>query len=88
MRLIAFCFAIALALLPVTASASTSCSVTFSEKDLSIFEYVHGDDTFDCVGLSSTLLRLSPVGFPSLPAKRMCFLIPQDRTCTSVNVSE
>jgi len=61
--------------------------MTFSEKDLSLSEFVYDDDTFHLVGLSGTFPLLDPDGFPSLPARRVYVLIPQDRTCTAVNVT-
>jgi hypothetical protein len=86
-KLTVFCFAVVLALLPATAMAMPSCSFAFSENDLSFSEYVHDDDTFDVVGLSGTFPLLDPAGFPSLPAKRLYVLIPQDRRCTSVSIT-
>jgi hypothetical protein len=50
MRLTVLCTAVVLALLPTTALTSPSCSVTFSQTDLSFSTYVHDDDTFDVVG--------------------------------------
>ncbi len=88
MKLTVFCAAVALAVLPTTAQATLSYSVTFSEKDLSFSEYVHADDTFDVVGLNGANALLGQVGLPSLPAKRVYILIPQDRRCTAVNVTE
>lgn len=64
-----------------------SHSASFSEENLTFSEYVHDDDTFDVVGLSGTFPLLDPAGFPSLPAKRLYVLIPQDRTCASVNIT-
>jgi hypothetical protein len=87
MRLSVFCFVAALAVLPATALAMPSCSVTFSENDLSLTKGAHDDDTFDVVGLRGTYPLLEPTGFPSLPSKRLYILIPQDRRCTSVNVT-
>jgi hypothetical protein len=80
-------FIAVLAMLPAAALAMPSCSVTFSETDLSLSKYTHGSDTFDVVGLKGSYPLLEPAGFPSLPVKRLYFLIPQDRTVTSVNVT-
>jgi hypothetical protein len=87
MKLTAFCLFAAMAVLPMLASGMPSCSVTFSENDLCFSEYVHGSDTFDVVGLRGTGPLTVPTGFPSLPVKRLYLLIPQDRACTSVNVT-
>jgi hypothetical protein len=87
-RLVAFCVAIAAMLLPVVVVAMPSCSVTFSEEDLGFSEYVHDDDTFDGVGLSGTSPLLGPAGFPSLPTKRFYVLMPQDRRCVSLNITD
>ena len=86
MRLTVFWLA-ALALLPATALAMPSCSVTFSGNDLSFSEFVHDNDTFDVAGLSGASPLLDPAGFPSLPAKRFYVLIPQDRRCASLNIT-
>jgi hypothetical protein len=87
MRFTVVCFAVVLALVPAAALAMPSCSVTFSEEDLGFSEYVHDDDTFNGVGLSGTFPLLSPAGFASLPSKRLYFLIPQDRRCVSLNIT-
>ncbi len=87
MRLTVLCVSVVLALVPAVAQATPSCSVTFSENDLSFRKYAHNDDTFDVVGLKGAGQLLEPPGFPSLPVARLYILIPQDRRCTSVNIT-
>ena len=87
MRPTVFCLAATLALLPAMALAAPSCSATFSQNDLSFSTYIHNGDTFDGVGLRGTYPQLEPPGFPSLPARRLYILIPQDRRCASVTVT-
>ncbi len=82
-----FCLSIVLAMLPAMALAMPSCSVTFSENDMSFSKYVHSDDTFDVVHLSRANPLIDPLGFPSLPFIRVYMLIPQDRRCVSVNIT-
>ena len=81
-----FCVAV-LAMLPAVALAMPSCTATFSQSDLSFSKYTHGNDSFDVVRLKGTSALLEPTGFPSLPVERVYILIPQDRTCSSINVT-
>jgi parallel beta-helix repeat protein len=87
MKLAVVCLSVTMAMLPMLASAMPSCSMTFSENDLSFSTYVHEDDTFDVVGLHGTDPLTGPTGYPILPVERVYILIPQDRTCSSVNVT-
>ena len=72
MKLTVLCLAAALTLLPVAALAMPSCSVTFSQDDLSFSKSVHDDDTFDVVGLKGAGQLLEPPTIVRRDARLRC----------------
>jgi hypothetical protein len=69
------------------AEAAPTAVVTFSRDGLSFEQYVHGEDTFQIPHVAGASLGTDSVGAPYMPFKTVLLLIPQDRTCTGVNVT-
>ena len=67
--------------------AAPVATVKFSMEELTFGQYVHGKDTFQIPHVAGTSFGTDSVGAPSLPFKTVTLLIPQDRTCASVNVT-
>jgi hypothetical protein len=70
-----------------TAVAAPTAVVTFSQDSLSFERYVHGVDTFQIPQVVGASLRTDSIGAPYMPFKTVLVLIPQDRTCTEVNIT-
>ena len=67
--------------------AAPVATVTFSMDDLAFEQRIHGNDTFQIPHVAGASLGTDSVGAPNLPFKTIALLIPQDRTCTGVNVT-
>jgi hypothetical protein len=75
--------------LAVTSSAALadpSAEVKFSTTDLTFEVFVHEGDTYDVPIMATTSHRMDSVGGPNLPYTTVHLLIPQDQTCTDVQV--
>jgi hypothetical protein len=67
--------------------AAPVATVTFSVDDLTFEQCIRGNDTFQIPHVAGASLAVDSLGAPHLPFKTVLLLIPQDRTCTGVNVT-